>query len=336
MKVPPPGQYYNAFAPANVPLDAQPRQFMDPMQPPPPPSSGSLQGPVSFDSQQRKGRKPHSSNKPAAPAKSVATASRAFFKGMRRAVQEASNLSLTANLARSAPGSHSCQVGIAVLAVGHGLTDNKNGRVSKEEEQRAARRKPQAFLMQDGQISQAVMHSVFRAAIEGPREGSPPADITMWESTEQMEKWFARREAERSAIPHLNGNSRGSGSDQGEGADSRCSAAAAVGAQEGWYGQDESRGKAPTDVSKWLREECQSGLDEDDIAKLMHCFTHPDWGIKNKELLFALSEQDLIIIMTPIRDQALKNFIFQKCRKYRQRDSDATDGTGSKKRKTSH
>jgi len=279
--------------------------------------------------QQRKGRKRDSTNKAVAPAKSVAKASGVFFKGLRRAVVEASNLAMNANLARNSPGSHKCQVGIAVLAVGHGLTDNKNGRVSKEEEARAARRKPQAFLLQDGQIPQATMQKILRTAVEGTRGGSPPAEITTWQSIEQVEKWFARREAERGTHPH--GSSKGSGSDHGEPSapDSR-----AVTGHAGGH-SDEPRTKGPREICKWLREECQPGLDEEDIAKLMHCLSHPDWGIKNVEFLVALSEEDLTQVMTPIREQSLKNFIMQKCKKYRTREGQGMEAASSKSRKTS-
>jgi hypothetical protein len=298
--------------------------------------------PAPFDTQ-RKGRKPQSTNKPPTPAKSVATASRAFFKGLKRAVQEASTLALTANLPQNAPGSHSCQVGIAVLAVGHGLTDNKNGRVSKEEEQRAARRKPQAFLLQDGQIPQATMQKIFRSAMEGTREGSPPADITVWHGMDQMDKWFARREAERSLIPHPSGGGLRSGGDNVEASapDARVASGASQQAgwlqgAGGWCPSEDARSKCPADISKWLREECQQGLDEEDISKLMHCLTHPDWGIKNKEFLFALSDEDLKTMLAPIREQGLKNFIIQKCRKFRMsRDMvPSLDGPAPKSRKT--
>ncbi len=284
--------------------------------------------------QQRKGRK-RDSRQAVAPAKSVAKASGVFFKGLRRAVVEASNLAMNANLARNSPGSHKCQVGIALLAVGHGLTDNKNGRVSKEEEARAARRKPQAFLLQDGQIPQATMQKILRTAVEGTRAGSPPAEITTWQSIEQVEKWFARREAERGAHPH--GSSKGSGSDHGEPSapDSRAVTGHAGGHEQlGAYHSDETRTKGPREISKWLREECQAGLDEEDIAKLMHCLSHPDWGIKNVEFLFALSEEDLTQVMTPIREQGLKNFIMQKCKKCRTREGQGIQAS-SKSRKTS-
>jgi hypothetical protein len=338
MKVPPPLAWTHSY-PATPTHDmGRPQLGFDPFLA----AGGMPSGPqgAPFDTQ-RKGRKPQSTNKPPAPAKSVATASRAFFKGLKRAVQEASNLALTANLAQNAPGSHTCQVGIAVLAVGHGLTDNKNGRVSKEEEQRAARRKPQAFLLQDGQIPPATMQKIFRSAMEGAREGSPPAEITVWHGMEQMDKWFARREAERSAIPHPNGGSRSSCGDLGEGSasDARLQPG---GLQQGawqqgpggWYPPEDARTKCPADISKWLREECQAGLDEEDISKLMHCLTHPDWGIKNKEFLFALSDEDLKTMMAPIREQGLKNFIIQKCRKFRPRDMAPADGPAPKWRKT--
>lgn len=334
MKVPPAGMHFAAFGAGGHEGQSRPNGMGEAML-----GAGSipmghgLHGPMVVD-YQRKGRKPQSTNKPLAPAKSVATASRAFFKGMKKAVAEACNLALTANLAAHS-GSHTCQVGIAVLAVGHGLTDNKNGRVSKEEEQRAARRKPQAFLLQDGQIPAAQIHKIFRAAVEGTREGSPPAEITQWHGTEQMEKWFARREAERSAVPQNNGGARGSGSDQGEpnAPDLRSVPGPPNDPMMGWYPPDDSRPKCPTDIGKWLREECQAGLDEEDIEKLMHCLNHPDWGIKNKEFRFALSEEDLKMMMAPIREQGLKNFIFQKCKKNRQ-ESYGLDTPCVKARKT--
>jgi hypothetical protein len=304
-------------------------------------ASMPVDGRMGFDNQ-RKGRKPQSTNKPLAPAKSVATASRAFFKGLKRAVSEASNLALTANLTRNSPGSQTCQVGIAVLAVGHGLTDNKNGRVSKDEEQRAARRKPQAFLLQDGQIAPGVMTKIFRAAIEGTREGSPPAEITTWNNVMEMEKWYARREAERSNMPHPGSMPQrldGDPNMQHQPAHTEWPrhpgqiAPPHPHAMIGWYPED-PRMKCPADITKWLREECAAGLDEEDISKLMHCLTHPDWGIKNKEFLFALSDEDLKMMMAPIREQGLKNFIIQKCRKFRPRDSYGLDVPVSKARKT--
>ena len=330
-------QAYTAFG-SNTMLEADSRHgVLDPMSMSLGTGGIPLEGP-SFEARaERKGRKPQSANKPLAPAKSVATASRAFFKGVKRAVAEASNLALTANLAKNSPGSETCQVGIAVLAVGHGLTDNKNGRVSKEEEQRAARRKPQAFLLQDGQIPVATMHRIFRAAVEGTREGSPPAEITTWHGVEQMEKWFARRDAERS-MAYTYGGSRGSGSDQGEpsmlpdpraytdfprdwGAGPKSPHLLHDAIPGPWFPPaEELRTKCPADISKWLREECQGGLDEEDVSKLMHCLTHPDWGIKNKEFLFALSDDDLRMMMMPIREQGLKNFIIQKCRLHRRRE----------------
>ena len=164
----------------------------------------------------------------------------------------------------------------------------------------------------------------------------PQAEVTTWHCTDQMEKWFTRRDAERS-VAFSHGGSRGSGSDQGEPSmlpDQRgfpdFSREWVAGPKSphmldplagSWYPPpEEMRTKCPADISKWLREECQAGLDEEDISKLMHCLTHPDWGIKNKEFLFALSDDDLRMMMMPIREQGLKNFIIQKCRKYRPRE----------------
>ena len=291
--------------------------------------------------------------KPAQAAKSVATASRAFFKGLKRTVSEASDFALIANLPRGM--SQTCQTGVAVLAVGHGLVDNKNGRVSREEEQRAANRKPQAFLHHDGQVPIATMHKLFRAAVESNRAGSPPADITIWKSPSEMEKFFVRRETERS-VSQPNGNLRPSAA----AADAGGILAAQphhqpilLQAQSDWgvqthvlepnsgllaapawpAGSPVHRGCArfPADILWWLREECATGLDEEDIGRLMHCLAHPDWGIKNKEFLFALSEEDLKLMLAPIREQGLKDYVIQKCRKFR---TVAEEGPPAKARKT--
>ena len=329
MKVPPIGMQC-PFGSSGL-QDVQSRYAMgEPMIPAP--GSMPMGYALNVPGDQRKGRKPQSTNKPLAPAKSVATASRAFFKGIKKAVSEACNLALTANLAENV-GGHACQVGIAVLAVGHGLTDNKNGRVSKEEEQRAARRKPQAFLLLDGQIGPSQMHKIFRSAVEGTRECSPPAEITQWHGMDQMEKWFARREAERVVFTQPIGGSRDNVGDLGEASalDLR-SVPGPLNDQVGWYPADDSRPKCPIDIQQWLREECQAGLDDEDIAKLSHCFSHPDWGIKNKEFLFALSEEDLKMMMAPIREQGLKNFIVQKCKRNRQ-ESYGFESPPSKARK---
>ena len=120
-----------------------------------------------------RGRGKRGPAQPAAPAKSLPIASKNFFKGMRSVSQEAANMTSRAVVPwDTSDGVPSCAVGVAVLAVAQGLTEHKNGRMSKEDERLAANRKPQAFLLHHGQIPLSSMQKIFSCALEGgSREG---------------------------------------------------------------------------------------------------------------------------------------------------------------------
>ena len=123
-------------------------------------------------SEEERGRGKRGPAQPAAPAKSLPIASKNFFKGMRSVSQEAANMTSRAILPWDpSEGMPSCAVGVAVLAVAQGLTDHKNGRMSKEDERLAANRKPQAFLLHHGQIPLSSMQKIFCCALGGAREG---------------------------------------------------------------------------------------------------------------------------------------------------------------------
>jgi hypothetical protein len=284
---------------------------------------------------------------PAAHAKSVPIATKNFYKGMRSLAQVAANMTSRANLPcdyrETAPA---CAVGVTVLAVAQGLTEHKNGRVSKEDERIAANRKPQAFLLQLGQIPLASMHQIFRGTIEGgSREGSPPVDITLWTGEEEAERWFELRKCEMLA----NGKAGKEAGEAGEGGTGETSAEqpSASGpppppplSRQLMMGlitpEEDMRSKAAADdIGKWLQEECSEGLDDHDMRRVVNCLASPDKGITDREMLFTLPEKELLSILSPIREHGLKNFIVQKCKRKRPASIRYTDDTQpAKMRKT--
>jgi len=171
----------------------------------PSPPPGATPGGIKGDDGPRKDGEPIVHRKrgpalPAAPAKSLPLATKNFYKGIRSVAQEAANITGRANLQTdSREDSPACAVGVLVMAVAHGLTDHKNGRISKEDERVAATRKPQAFILSTGQIPPSSMQKIFSCALQGQgalREGSPPAEITSWHGHHQAEQWYASRKSE--------------------------------------------------------------------------------------------------------------------------------------------
>ena len=160
---------------------------------------------------------------------------------------------------------------------------------------------------------------------------SPPADITTWQSEQQAEGWFAARKSEMMA--NTKGADKAERAAGGEGG----SAGAASAEQPPpppappplpltkhpiMLGlitpEQEMRAKeAAADIGKWLREECGAGLDDMDLHRVLGCLSHPDRGVADREDLFAMSEEELMAILAPIREHGLKNFIVHKCKRQR-------------------
>ena len=277
------------------------------------------------------------------PAKSVAIASKNFFKGMRDTMHEAASSTQRSNLPWDIrAGPPSSVVGMMVLAVGQGLTDLKSGRTSKEDERAAAERKPRAFLLQAGNIPSSSMQKILLSAIEPgrPREGSPPADVTVWQDGQEAERWFADRKRERAAFV------ASAAKDSTEsGAESTAAQADEPSEKQRMpppptdlppptrthpimtgliTPEQEARARAATaDISKWLREDCGSALDEYDMHRVLTCLCNSDSGPSNREALFSLEQRDVESMLTPIREYGLKNYILQKFKRRRLTGCDA-------------
>jgi hypothetical protein len=156
-------------------------------------------------SQQSAACKRRGPSRPPEPAKSLPIATKNFYKGVRCVAQELGSLTAKATLpcdVRGGEGPPQCAVGVLMMAVAQGLTDCKNGRLSREDEKAAASRKPQAFMLTNGRIPPTSLHKIFQCAIEGgcsrgsSREGSPPAEITSWLSCKEADQWFDAKHAQ--------------------------------------------------------------------------------------------------------------------------------------------
>jgi len=326
----------------------------------PSPPPGAAPGGIKGDDGPRKDGEPIVHRKrgpalPAAPAKSLPLATKNFYKGIRSVAQEAANITGRANLKTdSREGSPACAVGVLVMAVAHGLTDHKNGRISKEDERVAATRKPQAFILSTGQIPPSSMQKIFSCALQGQgalREGSPPAEITSWHGHHQAEQWYASRKSEMLASwkaldKFQTAEKPGEG---GEGCRSVVgeSSAEQPAAPKQFHKhpimtglitpeQDMRTKTAAADIGKWLREECGAGLDDFDQNRVLCCLTNPDRGVPDKETLFSLPEEELCSILAPIREHGLKNFMLQMCRRARHPRPAAHELQAAKMRKTNN
>lgn len=271
------------------------------------------------------------------PAKSVAIASKNFFKGMRDTMHEAASSTQRSNLPWDIrAGPPSSVVGMMVLAVGQGLTDLKSGRTSKEDERAAAERKPRAFLLQAGHIPSSSMQKILLSAIEPgrPREGSPPADVTVWQDGQEAERWFADRKRERAAFvasaakesAESGGESTAAQADEPSGKQRMPPPPTDLPPPARTHPimtglitpEQEARARAATaDISKWLREDCGSALDEYDMHRVLTCLCNSDNCPSNREALFSLEQRDVESMLTPIREYGLKNYILQKFKRRR-------------------